>query len=255
MKSIDLNSDIGESFGVWSKGNDDEILQIVTSANVACGYHAGDPKTMRETVRLCRKRGVAIGAHPGFRDLAGFGRYEIHGIEIEELKSLVLYQIGALQCLARAEAAEVGHVKLHGALSNMASRNRNLAEGVLSAIADAGLRLRVFATASTELQRAAEAVGIDCVAEVFADRAYEDDGTLVPRNISGAMILDPDVCAENVLRIAEDGVVVSRNGVKVPVEARTVCVHGDSREAVAIASAVRARLEGAGIAVAKPDSR
>ena len=190
MKSIDLNADIGESFGVWRKGNDDEILQIVTSANIACGYHAGDPLTMRETIRLCNKRGVGIGAHPGFRDLAGFGRHEIYGIEIEELKSQVLYQIGALQCIARAEAAEVGHIKLHGALSNMASRDRKLAESVLSAIVEARLRLPVFATASTELQRAAESVGIVCVAEIFADRAYEDDGTLVSRNTPGAMILD-----------------------------------------------------------------
>ena len=253
MNSIDLNSDIGESFGVWRKGNDDEILQIVTSANVACGFHAGDPRTMRETIRRCKNRGVGIGAHPGFKDLEGFGRFEIYGIEIDDLKSLVLYQIGALQCLARREAAEVGHFKLHGALSNMASRDRGLAEGVLSAIVEADLRLPVFATASTELQRAAEAVGVECVAEVFADRAYEDDGTLVPRSDAAAMILDPRICAENVLRIAESGVVVSRNGVKVPVDARTVCVHGDTDEAVAIAAAVRARLENAGIAVSRPD--
>ena len=248
---IDLNSDLGESFGTWRKGHDDEILKIVTSANIACGFHAGDPLEMRRTCRTCIENNVGIGAHPGFRDLAGFGRNEIFGMSEDELKSMVIYQIGALRAIAQAEAGEVRHVKMHGALANMATRDQDLADILVAAVLETGLDVTVMTIAATCLEIAARRQGARFVSEVFADRAYEDDGTLVPRNQPDAIIRDPRHCADHVLGMVETGAITSRNGKKIQITPGTVCVHGDTRGAVAIAATVRERLEGAGISVEK----
>ncbi len=248
---IDLNSDLGESFGPWKMGHDEELLAVVTSANIACGFHAGDPLHMRETVRTCRENGVGIGAHPGFADLMGFGRREISGIPAEELKAVIIYQIGALRALAEAESSSVRHVKMHGALANMASRSQSLADTVIGAVREFDKSLIIVAMASTCLERAAKAAGAAYVAEIFADRAYNDDGTLVSRREPNALIRDPRTCADNILRAVETGSLISRSGAKVPVNAGTVCVHGDKPEAVRIASEVRNRLDQAGIEVAR----
>ncbi len=248
---IDLNSDLGESFGTWRKGHDEEILKIVTSANIACGFHAGDPLEMRRTCRTCLANDVGIGAHPGFRDLAGFGRYEISGMGEDELKAMVIYQIGALQAVARSERGHVRHVKMHGALANMATRDQRLADTLVAAVLELDRDLTIMTIASTCLQKAAEQQQANYVAEVFADRAYEDDGTLVRRSDPDAMISDPAKCADHVLRMVETGAITSRHGKKIPIAPRTVCVHGDTLGAVAIAAAVRERLDAAGISVEK----
>ena len=248
---IDLNADLGESFGPWKKGSDEQMLTIVTSANIACGFHAGDPLEMRKTVRTCLQNGVGIGAHPGYADLLGFGRREITGIAPDEMKASVIYQIGALQAIAAAENTAVTHVKMHGALANMASRDRALAETVISAVQEVDRSLIIVAIASTCLQRVAADLGAPHVGEIFADRAYNDDGTLASRSEPDAMIRDPETCADNILRTVETGALTARSGAKVPVDAGTVCVHGDNPEAVAIASAVRNRLDQAGIEVTR----
>lgn len=246
---IDLNADLGESFGAWQMGHDAAMLDIVTSANVACGFHAGDPLVMRDTVRLCRDKGVGIGAHPGFRDLEGFGRRQIHGMPDDKLSAMITYQIGALQAIARAEGATVGHVKLHGALSNMCMTDRHMADVFAQAVRSISDELVIMAVAETELQRAAEQVGGPLLREVFADRTYNDDGTLVSRSHPNAVIHDAEQAAEHVLRMVEEQAVTSINGVKVPVCPETVCVHGDNPAAVRLAETVRARLEGAGVIV------
>ncbi|MCB1366804.1 MAG: LamB/YcsF family protein [Rhodobacteraceae bacterium] len=249
MMKIDLNADLGESFGPWKMGRDDEMLDIVTSANIACGFHAGDPSEMARIVQMCAERNVGIGAHPGFDDLRGFGRRQITGNSADELAAMILYQIGALQGIARAGGTEVGHVKLHGALSNMCMRERWMADAFAGAVRQLSDDLVIMAVAATELQRAAEAVGGPLVAEIFADRTYEDDGTLRSRQLPGAVIHDADAAAEHVLRMVGEQAITSINGVKIPVRPQTICVHGDNPEAVRLAARVRERLEQAGIAV------
>ena len=248
---IDLNADLGESFGPWKMGHDEDLLKIVTSANIACGFHAGDPLHMRATVRTCLNNSVGIGAHPGFADLLGFGRREISGIPPDQLKAMVIYQIGALKAIAAAEGTEVRHVKMHGALANMASRDQSLADTVIGAVQELDTELTVIAIASTCLETAAREAGARYVAEIFADRSYNDDGTLVSRSEPDALVRDPQVCAENILRTVETGSLLSRSGAKVPVNAGTICVHGDKPEAVRIAEAVRNRLDQAGISVTR----
>ncbi len=251
MTVIDLNADLGESFGPWKMGRDAEMLDIVTSANVACGFHAGDPAEMARTVRLCLDKGVSIGAHPGFDDLHGFGRRQIKGNTAEELAAMITYQIGALQAIAAAEGTGLHHVKMHGALSNMCMTDRWMSDVFAAAVRRLSPDLVIMAVAETEIQRAAEAAGGPMVCEVFADRAYSDDGTLVARSQPGAVIHDAAQAAETVLRMVEDQAITSINGVKVPVRPDTICVHGDNPEAVRLAATVRARLEGAGIKLAR----
>ncbi len=246
---IDLNSDLGESFGRWRMGNDQEILKIVTSANVACGFHAGDPLEMRRTCRTCINNNVGIGAHPGFRDLAGFGRNEIYGLGSDEIRAMVIYQIGALQAIARSEGGAVRHVKMHGALANMASRDQGLADTVVGAVLELDASLTIVTIAATCLQKAAERAGASFAPEVFADRTYEDDGTLTPRNEPDAVIHDPTACADHVLRMIEHGAIISKSGRKIPINPATICVHGDNDGAVAIAASIRERLDRASIAV------
>jgi UPF0271 protein len=251
--TIDLNSDLGESFGAWRMGDDAAMLDIVTSANVACGFHGGDPREMRKTAEMAVAKGVAIGAHPGFHDLQGFGRRRIHGIPDDEMQAMMLYQIGALQAIARAAGGEVTHVKIHGALGNMTSEDDALAETCIRAVNALDPNLYLVAIAATALERAAVKVGQPCVSEIYADRAYNDDATLVSRGTPGAVIHDPDVAADNVLATIESGCITSINGKKVPVNVQTVCVHGDSPDAVRMAEILRTRLDKAGVTVARFD--
>ncbi|MEA1830561.1 5-oxoprolinase subunit PxpA [Methylobacterium durans] len=242
---IDLNSDLGEGFGPWRMGDDAAMLDIVTSANVACGFHAGDPGIMVETARAAKARGVALGAHPGFHDREGFGRRVIPQGPAE-IERAVAYQIGALQGCAALAGHRVSYVKAHGALANLA----NVEDAVAAAIArgvhavDPGLILMVMPGLPAE--RAALALGLPVVREIYADRAYAEDGRLVPRSEPGAVIHEPQAAAARVLRMLEAGAVETCTGGRIPVAIETVCVHGDSPAAVAMARAVRAQLEAAG---------
>lgn len=245
--SIDLNADLGESFGAWTMGSDDELLDIVTSANVACGFHAGDPLVMTETVRACLSKGVNIGAHPGFDDITGFGRRRMDNPDGPKTAASIIYQIGALQTVAKTENASVTHVKLHGALANMASEEDTLASLCLNAVQAVDKKLAIVAMASTCLQAQAEKLKMPLLREVFADRAYNDDGTLVARGTPGAIIHDPALAATRVLKMIETHSVESINGVSVELVPDTICVHGDNHEAVRMADALRTTLEKAGI--------
>lgn len=250
QRTIDLNCDMGEGFGPWRMGDDAGMLDIVTSANVACGFHAGDPVIMTETARLAREKGVRIGAHPGFNDLWGFGRRPIGGDSPRDLERMVAYQIGALMGCAALAGHRVGHVKAHGALYNLAAVEPAAAGAIAAAVkaVDAGL---VFVVPpASALERAAEAAGLRVAREAFADRTYEDDGTLTPRAVAGAVIHDADAAARRVVRMVQDGGVESRSGRLLPIVADTVCVHGDTPSAVAMARAIRQALADAGIAVA-----
>jgi len=247
--TIDLNADLGESFGAWKMGWDQELLDIVTSANVACGFHAGDPLVMTETVRACVAKGVNIGAHPGFDDIAGFGRRRMENPEGPRTAASIIYQIGALQAVAFTESASVTHVKLHGALANMASEDDALASLCLGAVQRVDEKLSIVAIAATSLQSQAEKLKMPLLREVYADRAYNDDGTLVSRGTPGAVIHDPVLAAERVLRMIETHSVESINGNSVSLVPDTVCVHGDNPEAVRMADALRSGLEKAGIVV------
>lgn len=248
-RSVDLNADLGESFGAWTMGNDDAMLDVISTANVACGFHAGDPQIMAATVRAAKTRGVGVGAHPGFADLAGFGRRQIRGDSPAEIERLVAYQIGALQAIAALEGYAVSHVKAHGALSNMAMVEDELALAIGRAVKGVDPKLLFLVMPGTALARAGEALGLNCAFEVFADRAYEDDATLVSRKKPGAMIEDADFAARRVVAMVTDGAVTSITGKRVPIQVDTVCVHGDSPHAVAMARAVRQALDQAGIAI------
>lgn len=245
---MDLNSDVGESFGRWELGDDPAVLTAVTSANVACGFHAGDPLTLRRTCTAAAERGVRVGAQVGYRDLAGFGRRYI-AYERAELAADVLYQLGALDGIARASGTRVTYVKPHGALYNTAVHDEEQAAAVVDAVAAYDAGLPVLGLPGSALLAAAERAGLATVREAFADRGYTPDGTLVPRSQEGALLSDPGEVADRVLRLVTDGTVVAVDGSVVQIEAESVCVHGDSPGAVAMVRAVRARLEGAGVAL------
>jgi len=225
--SIDLNCDLGESFGRWTLGQDAELMESISSCNVACGFHAGDPDVMRRTVRLAKENGIAIGAHPGLPDLVGFGRRTM-SVTPQEVEALVLYQVGALAAIARAEGATLRHVKAHGALYNMAIRDRPLADAIARAVAAFDSSLLLFGLPGSELLRAGEAAGLPVAAEGFADRAYEPDGSLTPRSLPDAVIHDPDAVVARAVLMAREGVVVARNGDEVPMRVATICTHGDT---------------------------
>jgi len=246
---IDINADLGESFGPWQMGNDSQLLKIVSSANVACGFHGGDPLQMYKTCQRCVDNGVAIGAHPGFRDLVGFGRREIFGCNPDELKAEAIYQIGALKAIAQSAGTKVSHVKFHGALANMASRDEELAKVLFDAVMSVSEHLYVVVIAGTKQQLAAEELGILMIKEIFADRAYNSDGTLVSRAEPKAVIWDPEQCAKNMLEAVNSGCITAINGKKLEIVPETICVHGDGREAINIAQAIRVRLESAGIKI------
>src|SRR5690349_21823419 len=246
---IDLNSDMGESFGVWKMGADAEMLRIVSSANIACGFHAGDPLVMDETVRTAKANGVGIGAHPSFLDLWGFGRRTIQGESPEDIEKIVAYQIGAMIGIATRAGAEVQHVKAHGTLGTQAAADSTLAMAIGRAIAAVDRRLIWIVMAGTELERAGEALGLTLAREIYADRAYDDAGRLVSRKLPDAVIHDVDRAAARVRAMVEDGAIHAESGKRLKVKIDTVCVHGDNPAAVGMARAVRETLDKAGIAI------
>ena len=248
MGFIDLNSDLGESFGRWSLGNDADVIRSVTSANVACGYHAGDPGVMRETVRMAKAAGVAVGAHPGFPDLAGFGRRALAATP-REVEDFVLYQVGALAAIAAAEGVRLQHVKAHGALYNMAARDPALSDAIARAVAAFDRSLILFGLPGTELIRAGTAAGLRVAAEGFADRAYEPDGSLTPRSSPGAVIDDTAQVVARAVRMAREGVVTASDGADIPMRIDTICTHGDTPGSHDLTRLIRQSLEHAGLTV------
>ena len=242
MKNIDINSDLGESFGAYTMGNDAEVLRYVTSANIACGFHASDPLTMQKAVRLAKEAGAKIGAHPGYPDLVGFGRRELK-VSPAELKAMVIYQVGALQAVCKAEGTKLHHVKPHGAMYNMAAKDEKLADAIAEAVAAVDGSLTLVGLSGSCLKAAAEKHGLAFAAEVFADRAYEDDGSLVSRTKPGAMIEDEDLAIRRMLHLLETGTIESSNGKEIRLEADTICVHGDSPKAVLFAKKLREALD------------
>jgi 5-oxoprolinase (ATP-hydrolysing) subunit A len=246
--TIDINCDMGESFGPWTMGADDDVMPNITSANVACGAHAGDPRVMRRTIRAAKAHGVAVGAHPGFADLQGFGRREMQADPAEVEDSLIT-QIGALAALARAEGVTVRHVKAHGALYNMAARDRLLADAVARAIKAFDPSLIMFGLPKSPMIDAGLAAGLRVVAEGFADRSYEPDGSLTPRSRAGAVIDDTARVVERAVRMVRDGIVLTADGREIPLKVDTICVHGDTPGAPELTRRIRAGLEAAGIQV------
>ena len=246
---VDLNCDVGESFGRYTLGDDTGILPHVTSANIACGFHAGDPLGMRRTVRLALGLGVAVGAHPGFPDLVGFGRRELHAAP-DEVEAMVLYQVAALAGIVAAEGGRLRHVKPHGALYNMAARERQLAGAVARGVAAAGEGLILVGLAGSQLLEAGRASGLAVASEAFADRAYEADGSLRSRTLPGAVIGDAQACVERVLQMIRDGSVTASTGERIELQADTICIHGDTPGAASLAAGVRSGLEAADVAVA-----
>jgi UPF0271 protein len=245
---VDLNSDVGESFGAYTLGQDPILLTHITSANVACGFHAGDPGVMRATVAMAKAQGVAVGAHPGFPDLAGFGRRELQATP-REVEDLVVYQIGALWAISAAQGVRLQHVKPHGALFNMAVRDAALADGIARATAAVDRSLILFGLPGSELIAAGRRAGLRTAAEVFADRAYEPDGTLVSRRKPGAVIHDGAAVVERVVRMAAERTVVAADGSIVDLELDTICVHGDTPGAAELAARIREALTAAGVDV------
>ncbi|MET8853287.1 5-oxoprolinase subunit PxpA [Amycolatopsis sp. NPDC004625] len=242
---MDLNSDLGEGFGAWKMGDDEAMLDIVTSANIACGFHAGDPSVMRRVCELAAERGVAIGAHVGYHDLAGFGRRALD-ISPDDLANEVLYQIGALDAFARAAGSHVTYVKPHGALYNTAAVDAEQAAAIVEGLRRYDPELALLCLPNSEMQRQAEATGVVAYAEAFADRAYTADGKLVSRKQPGAVLHDADVVAERAVGMATGGV-VTENGTKLELRPDSLCVHGDTPGAVALARRIEAALTGAGI--------
>lgn len=249
MEAIDLNSDLGEHFGVWRLGDDEAMLGVVTSANVACGFHAGDPKSILDTVRAAHERGVAVGAHVAYPDLVGFGRRRMD-IPFDELRADVMYQLGALQALAHAVGTEVRYVKPHGSLYNRIAHDEQQAAAVIDAIRAVNPELPLVCLAGAPLVDQARAAGIRPVAEAFADRAYNADGTLCSREQEGAVLHDPEQVADRMLHLTRTGTIRSRDGHDIALEAESICVHGDSPGAVELARTVRRRLEEAGVVLA-----
>ena len=248
MNTLDLNSDLGESFGRWVLGDDEAMLELVTSANVACGFHAGDPTTLRRTCAAAAERGVVVGAQVGYRDLAGFGRRFVD-VAPNELADDVVYQIGALDGMCRVAGTAVRYVKPHGALYNAIVHHEAQADAVVAAVRDYSAELPVLGLPGSAFLRAAEKAGLRAVREFFVDRGYTPDGTLVRRSEPGALLNDPQEVTARVLRLVADGVVTAVDGSEVAVEAASACVHGDSPGAVEMARAVRAGLAEAGVTV------
>ena len=245
---IDINSDMGESFGAYSIGHDVGLMASITSANIAAGFHAGDPSVLRETIRLAKARGVAVGAHPGFPDLVGFGRRELN-VTPKEAEDMVLYQVAAVAGVAAAEGVRLQHVKPHGALFNMAARNVELATAIARAVAAFDKTLILFGLPGSEILNAGRAAGLRVAAEVFADRAYEPDGSLASRRKPGSVIHDADAVVVRAVRMVKERSVVAIDGSVVPLEADTICVHGDTTGSDNLAARIRAGLEAAGVAV------
>jgi UPF0271 protein len=245
---VDINSDVGESFGAYTIGNDAGLMRAITSANIAAGFHAGDPSVLRDTIRLAKAHGVAVGAHPGFPDLLGFGRRELNATP-REVEDLVLYQIAAVQGVAAAEGVAIQHVKPHGALFNMAVRNADLAAAIARAVLAIDRSLILFGLPGSEILHAGRAAGLRVAAEVFADRAYEPDGSLMSRRKAGSVIHDSAAVVARAVAMVTAHSVTASDGSVVPLDADTICVHGDTPGSDALAASLRAGLESAGVAV------
>jgi len=251
MKTIDINCDMGESYGAWKMGADAAVMPLISSANIACGFHGGDPATIRTTVKLAVDHGVAIGAHPSLPDLQGFGR-RVMKISPQDMYDLVVYQAGAVEAFARAAGARLHHVKCHGALYNMAANDAGLAEAMARAVKDLGGGLILYALSNSLMMSVAKKQGVRVAGEVFADRGYADDGTLAPRGSPGAMIEDAALAAQRAVALIEQGYVTALSGKRVPVSPDTLCLHGDQPGAVAFAKAIRGVFAERGVAVAAP---
>jgi len=248
---IDLNSDVGESFGIYKLGLDEEVIPLISSANIGCGFHAGDPAVMRRTVSLANRYGVALGAHPGFPDRVGFGRRSMDAT-LEEIRDDVAYQVGALQAFAGLQGKRLQHVKPHGALYNMAAQNLVVSDAVAKVIAGIDRELILVALAGpnkSELKAIGRRHSIRIAFEFFADRAYNPDGSLVSRREAGAVLHNSEVVAKRVIQMVTEGLVIAKDGSEIPLEADTICVHGDNPEAVALVREVRETLIGSGIEV------
>ncbi|MFD2671256.1 5-oxoprolinase subunit PxpA [Marinicrinis sediminis] len=246
--NIDLNCDLGESFGVYQMGQDADILPWITSANIACAFHAGDPSVMKRTVKACVQHEIHIGAHPGLPDLQGFGRREMQ-VTAEEVYDMIVYQVGALRAFVQIEGARLHHVKPHGALYNMAARQPELAAAVAAAVYDVDRELVLYGLAGSELIEQGRKRGLRVAREIFADRMYEDDGALTPRSLPGAVIHDAQQAISQVMSILERKEVMSRRGLVVPLEADTVCVHGDNEQALVFVQGLHQGLTEAGLLV------
>ncbi|TDL31761.1 LamB/YcsF family protein [Jeotgalibacillus sp. S-D1] len=246
MLRVDLNCDMGESFGAYKMGNDEEILNYVTSANIACGFHAGDPSTMKKTVNLALKKGVGIGAHPGFNDVAGFGRRNI-AVSPNEAYDLVVYQIGALHGFVKASGAKLQHVKPHGALYNMAARDPLLAHAIAKAVYDVDSELVLFGLSGGELIKAGNKIGLKTASEVFSDRTYQSTGELTSRTEENALIEDDHLAVAQVVRMIKEQKVCSTAGMDITIQADTVCIHGDGSHALTFARQINESLQAEGI--------
>lgn len=249
MRRVDLNCDLGESFGRYTLGLDEEVIPLISSANIACGYHASDPLIMEETVRMAKKYGVSIGAHTGFLDLMGFGRRNMN-VSAAEAKAYTKYQIGALLGFCRAEGVKLRHVKPHGAFYNMAAKDYVLAKAVCEGIREIDPSVKLLGLSGSELIRAAKDTGLAFGQEVFADRAYEEDGTLVNRRKAGAMITDEEEAIRRVIKMVREGKVTAVTGREISIQADSVCVHGDGEKALAFVRKIREALNDEGIGIA-----
>lgn len=252
MFRVDLNSDLGESFGRYTLGMDDKIIPLITSANVACGYHASDPVVMEKTIAMAKEAGIRVGAHPGFPDLMGFGRRNMN-VSPAEARAYTFYQLGALDGFCRAAGIKLQHVKPHGALYNMAAKDYKLAEAICEAIQSFDKNLIVLALSGRELARAAKDMGLRTALEVFADRGYEEDGTLVDRRKEGAMITDEQEAIDRVIRMVKEKKVTAVTGRDIPIQADSVCVHGDGVKALAFVEKIRAALQNEDIQICSLD--
>lgn len=248
MYSIDLNCDLGESFGAYKIGMDEAVIPLITSANVACGFHGGDPSVMRKTVKLCKQYGTAVGAHPGFPDLVGFGRRNMN-VSPAQAADDVLYQVGALKAFCDAEGVALVHVKPHGALYNQAAKDPALAEAICQAVASLDPNLKIMGQGNTAMETAAVRLGVPFISEVFADRAYMPDGTLVPRGTTGAMITDEHEAITRVIRMITEQKVKACSGIDIPIRADSVCVHGDGEKALLFVQKINQALKEANIEI------
>ncbi|TRD23022.1 LamB/YcsF family protein [Palleronia caenipelagi] len=248
MREIDLNADMGEAFGDWRMGDDESLLGIVSSANIACGFHAGDWDVMARTMAAAQAHGVGLGAHPGFPDLQGFGRRKM-AMPPESVGRMVQYQLGAAQAMAQAAGGRIRHLKLHGALSNMAMTDEALSRAAYKAALDIDPEIILVVLSGTVMEQVARDLGAAYAGEIFADRGYAEDGTLIPRGQPGAMIHDADEAADRILDMLDAGAILTAGGNRIAARIDTICVHGDEPTAVALARRLRERLEGAGLAI------
>ena len=250
VMKVDLNSDMGEGFGPWRMGDDAALLDVITSANIACGFHAGDPDVMAETMRLAAKNGVGIGAHPGFADLKGFGRRRLN-IGADELGNMIAYQLSAAEGVAKSVGAKIRHFKLHGALANMCAEDATLAKTCYSAALRVNPEIILMVLAETAQQAVVQELGANWAGEIFADRAYNEDATLVDRSLPNAVISDPELAAQRVLEMVRSKAIISSTGTSIPARIDTICLHGDGESALKIARSVRQSLTADGIKVTK----